>query len=376
MLAAGLGHFRHERPLATHGYAVTADIAKSAEQSAAADAPASRSLLGSMHPIVPWIVAWVLLLPLPFFLANAYTQFVVNVICINIILAVGLNIVKGFAGQVTVGHIALTAIGAYASAVFATKVGLPFWFALPAAMLVTAFAGAIVGIPSFRLEGAYLALATLGLAESVRIIISGTDWLGAAIGYEGIPPPYIGNFSFGDHRSYYYIAMPFALLGLYFSFSILSSDIGRAFKALREDPLAAAASGVNVRKYKVIAFVLSALYAGAAGSLQAHMAPGFLHPNSYTITEMVTLLLMVVFGGIGHIWGGVIGAIIVTIIDDLTRDYYQYRMAMFGSVIVLTVMFMPKGIGGIIDHFLVRRRFNAIRKRRADERAAAEGKGP
>jgi len=325
---------------------------------------ASGLRLGSMHPLLPWLATCILLLPLPFFLGNAYTQFVVNVICINIILAVGLNIVKGFAGQVTVGHIALAAIGAYASAVFSTKLGLPFWGALPAAMLLTACAGAIVGVPSFRLEGAYLALATLGLAEAVRIVISGTDWLGAAIGYEGIPPPYIGSFALADHRAYYYVAMPLALLGLYFSFSILRSDVGRAFKALREDPLAAAASGVNVRKYKLIAFVLSALYAGCAGSLQAHMAPGFLHPNSYTITEMVTLLLMVVFGGIGHIWGGVIGAIVVTIIDDLTRDYYQYRMVMFGSVIILTVMFMPRGLGGIIDAVLVRRRFKAIRQRK------------
>jgi branched-chain amino acid transport system permease protein len=334
-------------------------MAKSGEpQQSGASGPG----FGSVHPLLPWLAACVLLLPLPFFLMNAYTQFVVNVICINIILAVGLNIVKGFAGQVTVGHIALAAIGAYASAVFSTKLGLPFWGALPAAMLLTAGAGAIVGVPSFRLEGAYLALATLGLAEAVRIVISGTDWLGAAIGYEGIPPPYIGSFALADHRSYYYVAMPLALLGLYFSFSILRSDVGRAFKALREDPLAAAASGVNVRKYKLIAFVLSALYAGCAGSLQAHMAPGFLHPNSYTITEMVTLLLMVVFGGIGHIWGGVIGAIVVTIIDDLTRDYYQYRMVMFGSVIVLTVMFMPRGLGGIIDDFLLRRRFKAIRQ--------------
>jgi branched-chain amino acid transport system permease protein len=325
---------------------------------------ASSPRFGSVHPLLPWLATCVLLLPLPFFLGNAYTQFVVNVICINIILAVGLNIVKGFAGQVTVGHIALAAIGAYASAVFSTKLGLPFWGALPAAMLLTACAGAIVGVPSFRLEGAYLALATLGLAEAVRIVISGTDWLGAAIGYEGIPPPYIGSFALSDHRAYYYVAMPLALLGLYVSFSILRSDVGRAFKALREDPLAAAASGVNVRKYKLIAFVLSALYAGCAGSLQAHMAPGFLHPNSYTITEMVTLLLMVVFGGIGHIWGGVIGAIAVTIIDDLTRDYYQYRMVMFGSVIVLTVMFIPRGLGGIIDDFLVRRRFKAVRQRK------------
>ena len=204
------------------------------------------------------------------------------------------------------------------------------------------------------------------MPKSVRIFISGTELLGAAVGFENIPPPYIGSFALGDHRSYYYIVMPVALLGLYFSFSILRSDIGRAFKSMREDPLAAAASGVNVRKYKLIAFVMSALYAGCAGSLQAHMAPGFLHPNNYTITEMVTLLLMVVFGGIGHIWGGVIGAIIVTIIDDFTRDYYQYRMVMFGSVIVLVVIFMPRGIGGIIDDFLVRRRFKAIRKRKAE----------
>jgi branched-chain amino acid transport system permease protein len=241
---------------------------------------------------------------------------------------------------------------------------VPFWGALPAAMLVTALAGALVGIPSLRLEGAYLALATLGLAESVRIAISGTEWLGAAVGYENIPPPYLGAWALGDHHAYYYVVMPLALLGLYFSFSILRSDIGRAFKSIREDPLAAAASGVNVRKYKVIAFVLSALYAGCAGSLQAHMAPGFLHPNNYTITEMVTLLLMVVFGGIGHIWGGVIGAVLVTLIDDLTRDYYQYRMMMFGAVIVFVVIFMPRGLGGIIDDTLVRRRFKVLRAAR------------
>ena len=330
----------------------------------------SDTWLARTHPIVPWLIGCVILLPLPLFLNNAYTQFVVNVMAINVILAVGLNIVKGFAGQVTVGHIALMAIGAYASALLSTKLGFPFWIALPSAMVITALAGAIVGIPSLRLEGAYLALATLGLAESVRIFISGTEFLGAAVGYENIPPPYIGNWSLENHRAYYYVVMPVALLGLYFSFSILSSDIGRAFKSIREDPLAAAASGVNVPKYKVIAFVISALYAGCAGSLQAHMAPGFLHPNNYTINEMITLLLMVVFGGLGHIWGGVIGAVVVTVIDDFTRDYYTTRMLMFGMVIVLVVLFMPRGIGGIIDDFLVRRRFNVIRATRRNAQQA------
>ena len=328
--------------------------------------------MSSVHPIIPWMLACVLLMPLPLLFGNAYIQYVVNVMAINVLLATGLNIVKGFAGQVTVGHIALMAIGGYTSAVASVKFGIPFWGALPIAMIVTALAGVIIGIPSFRLEGAYLALATLGLGESVRIIISGTEYLGAGIGFENIPPPFLFGQSLDSYRAYYYVVIPIMLFGLYFSFSILRSDIGRAFKAIREDQLAAAASGINVRKYKVIAFVLSALYAGCAGSLQAHLSPGFLHPNNFTLNEMVTLLLMVVFGGIGHIWGGVIGAIGVTIIDDLTRDYYTYRMMIFGSVIVLIVIYMPKGIGGIIDSYLNTRRFKAIREASRLKRQASE----
>ena len=316
-----------------------------------------------VHSAVPWLMALLLLLLLPFSLSNNYVQYVINIICINVILAVGLNIVKGFAGQVTVGHMAIAAIGAYTSAVLSTHLGLPFWAALLGAMLVAAAAGALVGIPSFRLEGAYLALATLGLAESVRIVIAATEFLGGAVGYQNIPAPVLFGMRLDDYRSYYYLVMPCMLLGLYLSFSILRSDVGRAFKAIREDPLAAGAAGVNVRKYKLSAFVLSALYAGCAGSLQAHMTPGYLNPGSYTITEMVTLLLMVIMGGIGHIWGGVIGAIIVTLIDDYTRQYYEYRMIMFGMVIVLTVMYVPRGIGGFIDDFLIHRNFKTLTRK-------------
>ena len=318
--------------------------------------------LTPVRHVAPWLIGFAVLIPLPLLATNGYHHYLLDLILINIILAVGLNVVKGFAGQVTVGHIALMAIGAYTSAVLATKFGLPFWVALPGAMLVTAFAGAIVGIPSFRLEGAYLALATLGLAESVRIFASATDYLGGSIGFSDIPPPNLFGYSLNTHLRYYYVVMPLALAGVYFSFCMLRSNIGRAFKALREDPLAAAATGINVRKYKTLAFVISALYAGAAGSLAAHLTPGFIHPNNYTLVEMVTVLLMVVLGGIGHIWGGIIGAIIVTVIYDFTRDYYQYQLLMFGMVIVLTVMYMPTGIGGLIDRYLVTRGFAAIRK--------------
>jgi branched-chain amino acid transport system permease protein len=318
--------------------------------------------LTTARHLAPWLVGFALLIPLPWLVVNDYQRFLLDLILINIILAVGLNIVKGFAGQVTVGHVALMAIGAYTSAVLSTKFGFPFWTALPGAMLVTALAGLMVGVPSFRLEGAYLALATLGLAESVRIFVSATDYLGASVGYSDIPAPRLFGYTLDTHLRYYYVVMPLAVAGVYFSFCMLRSNIGRAFMALREDPLAAEASGINVRKYKALAFVLSALYAGCAGSLMAHMTPGFIHPNNYTLVEMVTVLLMVVMGGIGHIWGGIIGAIVVTIIYDLTRDYYQIQLLLFGLVIVLTVMYLPSGIGGLIDRYLVTRGFVALRK--------------
>jgi branched-chain amino acid transport system permease protein len=339
------------------------DATKPAVQTMQADARV-RPLWSRLQ--LPWLGGLLVLLLLPWATRNAYHHFILNLILINVILAVGLNIVKGFAGQVTVGHIALCAIGAYTSAVLSAKFGLPFWLALPAATVATGLVGCLVGVPAFRLEGAYLALATLGLAESVRIAIGVTDYIGAAVGFSDIPPPVLFGRPIVDHIAYYYVVMPLALAGIYFSFCILRSDIGRAFKALREDSLAAAACGINVRKYKLLAFLISALYAGCAGSLQAHMAPGFLHPNSYTITEMVTLLLMIVMGGIGHIWGGVVGAVIVTIVYDLTRDYYQYQMALFGMVIVLTIMYMPRGIGGLIDDYLAKRRFVTIRKARTN----------
>ena len=313
-----------------------------------------------------WTLGAAVLAALPWLTINDYQHFLLNVMMINIILAVGLNIVKGFCGQVTVGHIALAAIGAYSSAVLTVNFGFPFWLALPCAMLIAGLAGILVGVPSFRLEGAYLALATLGLAEAVRIFISATAYLGAAEGFGGIPAPQIGAFVLDDHIAYYYITMPLALVGIYISFSILRSDVGRAFRAVREDVTAAAAVGINVRKYKLLAFVISALYAGCAGSLIAHLAPGFLHPNSFTIVEMVTVLLMIVMGGIGHIWGGVIGAVIVTIVFDLTREWQQYQLIAFGMVVVLTVLYLPRGIGGLIDRYLARRRFVAIRKARQD----------
>ena len=239
----------------------------------------------------------------------------------------------------------------------------------------TLLAGMVVGIPSFRLEGAYLALVTLGLGESVRLFISATEYLGATNGFSGVPAPRIGEFRFDTYQTYYYLVMPVMLLGVFFSFQILRSRLDRAFMAVREDPVAAAASGVNVRRHKMVAFMISAAYAGFAGALYAHMIPGYLNPRNFTVIEMVTLLLMVVLGGLGHIWGGIIGAIVVTIVYDITKGYYHYSLLMFGMVIVLTVLFMPKGIGGIIDRFIAIREREEAQAREAASGTAERGSG-
>ena len=182
--------------------------------------------LRAVHPLMPWVIAALVLAPLPWVLANTYHVFLANFICIMILLSVGLNIVKGFCGQVTVGHIGLYAIGAYTAAIMSVNFGMPFWISLPIAVGVTLLAGVVVGIPSFRLEGAYLALVTLGLGESVRLFISATEYLGATNGFSGIPSPRIGEFRFDTYQRYYYLVMPVMLLGVFFSFQILSRASG------------------------------------------------------------------------------------------------------------------------------------------------------
>ena len=173
--------------------------------------------LKNINPFFWWLSVVILLGLLPFLTVNLYQMHLLNIICINIIMAIGLNIVKGFAGQVTVAHIGLYALGAYSSAILSLNLGVPFWIAMPLAIIITVIAGAIGGIPSFRLQGPYLALATLAFSESLRIYISVNTDLGATIGISNIPPPEIGNFSFHSASSYYYIVMPFTLFGIYIS---------------------------------------------------------------------------------------------------------------------------------------------------------------
>ena len=310
------------------------------------------------YPFVGFIIAFFILMAVPFiFFTDIYQSHLATLICINIIVAAGLNIVKGYCGQVTVGHVGLYAVGSYTAGCMFLYLGSELWLTLPAAIIVTALFGVIMGVPSLRLEGPYLALATLGGGEAIRLFIENGEFFGSTYGISSISQPVIFGVPFDTPDKYYFIAMPIMLIAVYFSFSILKSSVGRAFMAIREDQISAATSGINVKKYKLLAFILSAMFAGAAGAVYAHFPPGYIHPNNYTVIEMVTFLAMVVFGGLGHLWGGIIGAVVITIVYDITRPLYQYQLFIFGLTIVFTILFMPKGIGGFIDKYFIDRRF-------------------
>ena len=310
------------------------------------------------YPFLGFIVAYLILLAIPtIFFTDLYQSHLASLIFINIIVAAGLNIVKGYCGQVTVGHVGLYAVGSYTAGCMFMYLGSDLWVTLPSAIIITGLFGIAFGIPSFRLEGPYLALATLGGGEAIRLFIENGAFFNSTYGISSISQPVIFGVPFDTPDKYYYISMPVMLIAVYFSYSILNSSVGRAFMSVKEDPISAAASGIDVKKYKLLAFILSAMFAGAAGAIYAHLPPGYIHPNNYTVIEMVTFLAMVVFGGLGHIWGGVIGAIIITIVYDLTRPLYEYQLFIFGLTIVLTILFMPKGIGGFIDKYFIDKRF-------------------
>ena len=310
------------------------------------------------YPFIAFIIAFCILALVPSVIfTDVYQSHLATLIFVNIVVAAGLNIVKGYCGQVTVGHVGLFAVGSYTAGTLFLYMGLGFWVTLPIAIVVTAFFGVAMGIPSFRLEGPYLALATLGGGEAIWVFIENGNFCSSTFGISDSPTASLMGFNFDSPDRYYFISMTIMIIAVYFSFSILRSGIGRAFMSIREDPICAAAAGINVKKYKILAFILSAMFAGAAGAVYAHMPPGYIHPNNYTVIEMVTFLAMVVLGGLGHIWGGIIGAIIITIVYDLTRPLYKYQLLIFGLTIVLTILFMPKGIGGFIDRYFLEKRF-------------------
>ncbi|MDI3327333.1 MAG: branched-chain amino acid ABC transporter permease [Alicyclobacillaceae bacterium] len=264
---------------------------------------------------------------------NSYSALILYQMCLNVILAVSLNLINGFTGQFSIGHAGFAGVGAYVSAVMTTKLHLPFPAAVAAACLAAAVAGLVIGIPTLRLKGDYLAITTLGFGEIIRVILINMPYVGGAAGMT-------------VHRETNFAWLYFsALLTVVVIANFVRSRHGRACIAVRENEIAAEMMGLNVTYYKVLAFTIGALFAGLAGALSAHTFY-FIKPNSYGFLQSFNILVIVVLGGLGSITGSILGAVVLTLITAALQDYPEWQMVIYSLILILIMIFRPQGLMG------------------------------
>ena len=295
-----------------------------------------------MKKIFAWFL-FVFFLSLPLWLPH-YPLHLACTVGIFVILAVSLNIVVGFAGQISLGHAAFFAVGAYTSSLLAVKFGIPFWIGIFAGGFVSFLFGILLGAPTLRVRDIYLSVVTICFGLMVQLALVNLESItGGARGIYGIPRPSIGSFVFVSPQSFYYIILFFALLTIFSTLRLLRSRFGRAFLSIRENEMAAEAVGVRTTVYKILAFALSSFYAGLAGSLYAHYV-SYINPDAFTFGTSVDVLVMIVIGGLGNVWGSVIGAFVITLLPEYLRFMQQYYRAVFGLGLILMMVFMRSGI--------------------------------
>jgi branched-chain amino acid transport system permease protein len=319
------------------------------------------------------------LVALPFALAYAGTAWVriANFAILYILLALGLNIVVGFAGLLDLGYIAFYAVGAYTYALLASphfNLHLPFWVILPIGAALAAFFGLLLGAPTLKLRGDYLAIVTLGFGEIVRIFLNNlsrpVNITNGPQGVAGIDPFRIDGFDFAQYQTllgvefsgpikYYYLLLAVVIAVIVINLRLQNSRIGRAWEAIREDEIAASAMGINTRNVKLLAFAMGASFGGLAGGMFSAMQ-AFISPESFVLVESIMVVSMVVLGGMGNIWGVILGALLLSFVPEILRwtvqplqealfgrqlvDPEVIRMLIFGLALVLVMLFRPAGL--------------------------------
>lgn len=276
---------------------------------------------------------------------DAYYLRIIILIGINIILALGLNIITGVTGQLSMGHAGFMSIGAYTAAILTMKFGLPFWMALLAGASLAAFFGFIIGIPTLRLEGDYLAMVTIGFAEIIRVFFLNFEPGGKAVGLYGMP----------QHTTFT-IVWVLVIIVILLNAKLLDSRTGRAFYAIRENEIAAQASGINTTRFKVLAFTVGSFLGGLGGGLYAHYM-SYIAPQDFAFMKSIEILNMVVLGGMGSIPGTILGTIILTIAPEMLRIVADYRLLFYGALLVILMIFRPNGLLGDIRIYDIRKRW-------------------
>ena len=315
-----------------------------------------------------WFAALMIFLGAFPFLVKNYYVYMANYIAINVIVAVGLNILVGYTGQISLGHAGFFAIGAYGTIILISQFHFPFLLALPAAGVIAAFFGFILGLPALRLDGPYLSIATLGFGLSITQVIGRIEFFGGRQGLHA-PELMIGSWTLDTDREFYYILMVMVIVLTLGARNVMKTRVGRAFIAIRDADIAAETIGINLLWHKTMAFAVSAFYAGIAGGLYAFVLR-FVEPEVFTLLLSILFLSMIVVGGLGSIFGAIAGACLLSWLDLTLRNILNIPLVgdwlkvlskswfsitgvsniqfiLFGLIIVLIMLFEPRGIFGI-----------------------------
>jgi branched-chain amino acid transport system permease protein len=314
------------------------------------------------------VVAVALLMVVPNFLKN-YGIHIFTTWLVFIIATMGLNLTVGYAGQKSLGHAAFFGIGAYTVAIF-LKAGLSFWLGLPVAALFCFVVGLALGFPALRVQTIYLAFATLGFNTALWLVMRNEEWLtGGTFGINNIARPSVGGVSFDGNLAYYYLVLGFTIVLALLLWGLLRSPWGKAFTALRDNPIRAESLGIDTRSYTLLSFAIGAVYAGVAGGLYASQV-GFIDPALFTVGASIMMYLMVVVGGPGYFLGPVLGSAVGVVLPEWLRFAQAWYLFVFGSAVVLLMIWLPDGLLSIPDRIKARRQSRAAS---ADRAAAGQG---
>jgi len=284
---------------------------------------------------------------------NTYYLQIMTFIGINTLLALGLNMLMGYAGQVSLGHAAFYGIGAYTTAILSGTYGVSPWIALVCAVACAVFIALVVGLPTLKLSGYYLGMGTLGFGMIVNILFR--EWstvTGGSSGFVGIPMLTAGSISFMSGRNYFFLVWMVVLVAIIFCRRILSSRMGRALRSIHDGENASLAVGVNTHFLKLQIFMFSAALGAIAGFLYAHFVM-FISPESFGFMVSVKMVTMVVIGGMASVWGALLGASVLTLLPEVLHGFAEYEMIIFGMILMLVMIFMPQGLTrGLLDIYL------------------------
>ncbi len=301
-----------------------------------------------MRRRLPSLLLLAISLCLPFVIANRYWMHVIVMAIVYMLLAFSVDLVYGYAGQINLGQAGFYAIGAYTTALLMLRLKVSYWLTVPAAGAMAGFFGFLLGLPTLRLRGLYLGIATMGFSELVRLtLLCWVRLTRGPMGLPGIPAPAIGGYVFKGILPYYYTILTFLLIAIACIRALAGSRVGKAWAAIREDDVAASAMGINIARYKVQAFVLGAAMAGIAGSFFA-VYIAFVSPDAFRVMESFLIFAMPAVGGMATVGGPILGALIVYVLPEVTRAFAMYRMLWVGALLTIVMVVSP---GGLVPAF-------------------------